>query len=195
MRHLSFLRTTIFSATLLLAGCVPPPQYEPLTLTSLDLGQSRKVSVQAGGLWRDTGISVHRGEVYKAITQGMWSPGGFCGQVTAAGLEAEHIACMKGIFYQSFPLPEGKIGALVGRVGAQGQVFLIGDAGGFIADQDGTLFVRMNDPDGFMFDNSGQIDVAIQHYKEGVAPATFQATQDKKSLPAQKKSTSYKRLE
>ena len=165
-------------AGLTLGSCAPAYRYQPLTLTSLDLGQSRTLIIQSTGSWRNTGIEMHRGEVYRASTQGTWSAGPFCGTVTAAGLAVEHLACMKSIFAQSFPLPEGEIGALVGKIGANGKVFRIGSTEGFIADSDGTLLMRMNDPDDFLGDNSGQIEVAVQRYGESVDAISFRAGRD-----------------
>jgi hypothetical protein len=181
----------VFVAGLFLAGCVPTYEYEPLTLTSLDKGQSRSVAILADAAWRNTGIQMHQGEVYRAVTLGTWSPGGLCGEVTADGLPVEHLLCMKGLFAANFPLPSGKIGALVGRIGLDGKVFDVNSANGFIADQGGILFLRMNDPDNLSFDNIGHIDVAIQRYAEGVELPVVQATQisePKKS--AQKKASS-----
>ncbi len=168
----------------LLVACGTAHRYQPLKLTSLDLGQSRTISIYSTGLWRNTGIKMHRGEVYRAATQGTWSAGGFCGPVTAAGLAVEHLACMKSIFSLNFPLPEGKIGALVGKIGANGKVFLIGSTEGFIADSDGILFMRMNDPDGFLWDNSGKIEVAVQRYGENVNAISFGAGRTGKVLQA-----------
>lgn len=175
MKRSGVLVTALVSAGLALAGCVPAYQYEPLTLTSLDLGQSRSVSVMGIGGWRDTAIEVRRDEVYRIATQGTWSASAFCGPVDASGLAAEHLMCMKAIFANAFPIPEAKIMALVGKIGADGKPFLIGGTNGFIADRDGTLFVRSNDPDGFLWDNTGQIELAVQHYGEGVDAISFQA--------------------
>lgn len=181
----------VFVAGLFLASCVPTYEYETLTLTSLDKGQSRSVAILADAAWRNTGIQMHQGEVYRAVTRGTWSPGGLCGEVSADGLAAEHLLCMKGIFAANFPLPSGKIGALVGRIGLDGKVFDVNSANGFIADQGGILFLRMNDPDNLSFDNIGHIDVAIQRYAEGVEMPVVQVTQiSEANQAAQKKASS-----
>lgn len=157
---------------LIVTACVPAKKYEPLQLTNLDLNQSRTLALYANAGWRDTGIRISHGEVYRVNTSGTWSMSAFCGPTGSEGLAIEHLTCMKGIFAQSFPLPEGRIGALVGRIGLNGKVFLIGGTEGFVADSDGTLFLRNNDPDGLLWDNKGQIDVAIQRYGGGAGEAT-----------------------
>ena len=165
---------------LAISACVPAKQYAPLQLTSLDPGQSSTMALFGNAAWRDTGIQISKGEVYRVSTNGTWSMSPFCGQTGSEGLAVEHLACMKGIFAQSFPLPEGRIGALVGKIGQDGKVFVIGGTEGFIADRDGILFLRNNDPDGFLFDNEGKIDVAIQRY-DGSESGT------KKTVSGQKK--------
>ncbi|MCR4377848.1 MAG: PDZ domain-containing protein [Rhodospirillales bacterium] len=162
--------------TLALAGCVPAYQYEPLTVTALDQGQARALIIEAAGHWRDTGIQVRKDETYRIETQGKWSASPLCGEVDAAGLINEHLLCMKGIFAQSFPDPQAPVAALVGKIGPEGRSFAVGGTRGFIADRDGTLFLRMNDPDDFSGDNTGRIEVAVQRYGEGVSASPFQAS-------------------
>ena len=133
------------------------------------------MSIVGNAGWRDTGVEIRRDEVYRAATQGTWSASPFCGPVDASGVAVEHLLCMKAIFAQAFPIPEAKIAALVGKIGPNGKPFLIGGTRGFIADADGTLYLRMNDPDEFLWDNTGQIEVVVQHYGEGVDALSFQA--------------------
>ena len=171
MHNIKAKITGAISGTLLLAlmGCQQAHQYAPLTLTSLNQGQSRTLDISSTGLWRDSAIGVRKGEVYRVATQGAWSASPFCGETDASGLETEHLMCMKAIFANAFPMPEARIGALVGKIGVNGKPFVIGGTDGFIADRDGNLFLRMNDPDGLMFDNTGFIEVAVQRYSEGRA--------------------------
>lgn len=185
MWRLTVLFGSFLGALIVLGGCVPAHQYQPLTLTALELGQSRSVTVLGIGGWRDTGIEVRRNEVYRVATRGTWSASPFCGDVDASGLAAEHLMCMKAIFAQAFPIPEAKIMALVGRIGPNGTPFLIGGTNGFIADEDGTLFLRSNDPNDFLWDNTGQLEVAVQRYGEGVGEIAFGAS----APPAMRPST------
>jgi len=166
-------------------GCVPAHQYEPLQLEVLSTGNTKTLNIHSSADWRNTGIQVHQGEVYRTATRGTWSPGGFCGVVTASGLDAEHLMCMKGIFVQSFQMPSAKIGALLGKIGLNGKPFVIGGTQGFIADRDGTLFMVMNDPTNLMFDNSGQIEVVVQRYQEGGAKLSF-STPAGRAIPGRK---------
>ena len=161
---------------LALSACVPARQYEQLAVSQLDTGQSLSLTIHSQGAWRDTGVQVRAGEVYRVYTQGTWSAGPFCGPTGAEGLAVEHLMCMKAIFALNFPVPEGRIGALVGRIGENGKAFVVGGTQGFIAEADGTLFLRMNDPDDFIWDNVGEIEVAVQRFQEGLAPPGFGQT-------------------
>lgn len=60
-----------------------------------------------------------------------------------------------------YPLPQGRVGALVGRFGDDGTPFLVGNGGTFIADADGELQFRINDIFG-MDDNAGGYVVLIE---------------------------------
>lgn len=176
IRRLSIFAAIIMAAGLSLSACAPIHQYQPLNLTALELGQSRSVTVLGVGGWRDTGIQMKRDEVYRVATRGTWAASPFCGNVDASGLATEHLMCMKAIFANAFPIPEAKIMALVGKIGPDGKPFLIGGTNGFIADRNGTLFLRNNDPDDFLWDNTGQIEVAVQRYEEGVGGVSFEGT-------------------
>jgi len=151
-------------ALLSLAGDVAAQQPAPAGLGALAPGQSRSVEVAAADLWRDTAIDIRRGEVYRVTAEGDWTAGPLCGRTDARGMASENLLCMKGLLAGSFPVPEGRIGALVGRIGPGGKPFVIGGTSGFIAQADGRLFLRMNELDDFRFDNDGKLAVAISHY-------------------------------
>lgn len=59
-----------------------------------------------------------------------------------------------------YPLPGANVGALVGRI-ADGDVFLIGDGGMFVADSDGLLFVRINDRADYAGDDVGFFNIVV----------------------------------
>ncbi|MBL4614625.1 MAG: hypothetical protein JKY27_07115, partial [Magnetovibrio sp.] len=176
MRRILFRIAMMTAIGVGLSACAPAHQYQALSLTTLELGQSRSVEVLGIGRWRDTGIEMRRDEVYRVATRGTWAAGPFCGDVDASGLPTEHLLCMKAIFAQAFPIPQAKIMALVGKIGPDGTPFVIGATIGFIADRDGTLYLRSNDPNDFLWDNTGQINVAVQRYGEGVGTVSFDAT-------------------
>ncbi len=175
------IRTLQSIVVLLIAAsaCAPPKQYEPLAVSTLDLGQSNTVRLYANATWRDTGIRISKGQVYRVATSGTWSMSPFCGPTGSEGLAVENLLCMKSIFAASFPLPEGRIGAVVGKIDPDGKVFLIGGTEGFIADRDGTLFMRNNDPDDFLWDNEGEVAVAVQRYDGGEVGETATASGQK----------------
>ena len=115
------------------------------------------VRVPAGVEWVDTGITVAEGqEVYiktlgVAITAPLaWYPGarsGPDGQVWNLG-------CGQ---YEGAPPPcaldYASYGALVGKVGPEGDPFLIGGASSFIPTASGALYLIVNDNIGSYWDN------------------------------------------
>jgi len=109
-------------------------------------------------LWQDTGLEIHQGEGCRVTTQGTWKIGGFFGKSTAVGIDS-HLLCFEAT---PLPLSGEKIGALVGKIGVHGNILLVADTKVFIADSKGILFLRMNDPDIYMWDNSGQLNISIK---------------------------------
>lgn len=169
MKPTSYILMALACVGALLAGCTPAYQYDPMPAIALDSGQSRSVVVEAQGGWRDTGIQISAGEDYRVNASGIWSAGELCGTADASGMAEERLLCQKSIFTQSFPVPQGKIMALVGRIGPNGKPFVIGGTAGFVADGDGMLFLRSNDPPGLSTDNTGRIEVSIQLYGEALS--------------------------
>ncbi|MEG3619117.1 PDZ domain-containing protein [Magnetovibrio sp. PR-2] len=151
-------------------------------MTSLNSGQSRALDIAATGPWRDSAVNVKAGERYTIATQGTWSAGPFCGNTDAGGLKTETLMCMKAIFANAFPHPDAPIGALIAKVGKDGQPFVVSDAQPLSIEQDGTLFLRMNDPDAIMFDNSGFIEVTIERHQETTAQIPEQSPEQSMEL-------------
>lgn len=65
-----------------------------------------------------------------------------------------------GIANDTFPLPGALVGALIGKVGNQGDPFLIGSGGEFVAQDTGRLYLRINDY--WLADNIGEFTVTVE---------------------------------
>ena len=118
------------------------------------------IQVNANNNWQDTNLEVQQGdEVQIAVISGSWtSQKGetpyTSGEGTAYICEQTEVAsdCTE-------PLPSAPSGALIGRLGDR--LFLIGRGVTFVAQQDGQLFLRMNDDIYGMNDNDGSLTVNI----------------------------------
>ncbi|MEQ8665021.1 MAG: hypothetical protein RIC16_04790 [Rhodospirillales bacterium] len=182
-RYSRFRQWAVAFPIVALTACMPATiQYQPAQPTTLATGGTASYRVAAAASWLDTGIQVRTDEVYKVSSSGGWQASPFCDETGAGGLPFEHLLCMKGIFASSFPLPTAPIGALVGKIGADGPPFLIGDQTGFIADRNGSLHLMMNDPEGFLGDNIGALEVQVARHGGGAdgepQTASASATRD-----------------
>jgi len=111
------------------------------------------ISVNAKQPWTATGLTVRRGEVLTLNTTGEV-------QLSSDASDIANAAGSKsGRRINNGPLPNGFAGALVGRIGTNGQPFGIGNATTIPMPAAGQLFLGIND-DGFD-DNQGEYRVEI----------------------------------
>ena len=141
--------------------------FEPGRFPSLNLLMGEKIGVinvtcevNAKTIWVDSGININNGDVVELrYTGGKWlaSPEG--GYVDAAGNP-------RFIAKSGYTLPNASEGALCGRIGSNGTVFLVGNETDFTADTSGELFFCINDDingeygPGFT-DNVGSVYVTV----------------------------------
>lgn len=123
---------------------------------------SINVTVQANVKWQDSGYIVESGgasSVSIVYQSGQWTANPSTGFVDANGNPSL-------IAKPGYTLPGANEGALCGRIGESGEVFLIGDNGQVPANLIGTLYLCINDDlngeygPGFS-DNQGSITVQI----------------------------------
>lgn len=107
------------------------------------------VRVPAGAAWVNTGVLVERGQAVHLVALGVaitaplaWFPGARSGPDG----QTWNLGCGE---YEGAPPPcaldGAAYGALVGRVGASGNPFLIGGASSFIPPASGDLYLIVND--------------------------------------------------
>jgi len=115
------------------------------------------VHVAANGEWVDSGFDVEVGETYSFKTNGkvrtiyppslLTGPEGqiyICSNDNEDGPDGEALTCA---------LDGAPFGALIGKIGDEGESFLIGDDISFEAEVDGRLYLAINDYEGTYFDN------------------------------------------
>jgi hypothetical protein len=149
---------------LVLAGCVPAYQYETrLEPVALAPGAKREVTVIGAGDWRDTGVRVQRGETYKITAEGKWKASPFCNPTDASGFGEETPLCFRSPLALG-PVPHANFQTLIGRIGPDGNPFIVGNTLQLDPQSEGNLALRMNDMADFLGDNSGQMTVAIERH-------------------------------
>jgi hypothetical protein len=124
------------------------------------------VKVSAGVEMVDSGIEVVSGETITLSTKGMAITGPLNlypgakskagGQVTICGVGPGYV---EGEVCALFNAP---FGALIGKIGAGGSWFLIGDSGSFITPSSGRLYLAVNDFIGTYGDNLGGFTVLFK---------------------------------
>lgn len=124
------------------------------------LNNETTTTVDARVKWQDTGASISKGDrVVVTYLQGQWTANPETGLVDANGNSSL-------IAKSGYALPGDNEGALCGKIGETGDVFLIGDIKEYISSSSGNLFLCINDDlngeygPGFS-DNEGLVTVSI----------------------------------
>lgn len=116
--------------------------------------RERSVVVDARAQWTDAGIDVRSGQELMFVSTGQvrWGPNR---RDSAAGER-------NSPFNQSRPMPDRNAAALIGKIGANGDPFFIGDDREPIRVRgSGRLFLGINDD--YLGDNSGTLRVVVAY--------------------------------
>lgn len=107
--------------------------------------------------WQSVGVRVHAGDVLHIRAKGEWmyTPGDYHGP-------EGHPRYAAPSFY---PLPGVRGGALLGRVGEDGDPFYVGRRATWPVDRDGTLYLRIDDD--VLSDNDGFVTVEVSVTEAG----------------------------
>ena len=139
-------------------GCSREPAAAPATgpaasgAVSATAAGARMVDVAANQGWQDTGIRVAPQQKFQLRYRS--------GQITdkdtkiADGHGSDYVCGDPGC---CDPMPDERRGTLLGRIG--GDVFIVGNGGEYSAPEGGTIFLRVNDCDDGLLDNTGQLKV------------------------------------
>lgn len=164
----NFAFTDRFESNILLDYNPPPanPTQSYPVLLEVIVGDSPFTGIQASQPWFDTGIQVKQGStVAISRVSGLWTadPDTHNGQLYDADGCPNVIATQPG-----YPLTQVAMGALIGKIGEQGQPFLVGNAlSQTPKDETGKLFLCINDDLQGLYgaglkDNRGSIRVMIK---------------------------------
>ena len=113
-----------------------------------DLSQAR---VYAYRDWQSVGVQVNPGDLIRIRAQGTWlyTPGEYHGP------EGHH----KYRAPNTYPINAIAGGVLLGRIGEDGNLFIVGRGGTFYAERTGLLYLRINDD--ILSDNEGYVTVEV----------------------------------
>jgi hypothetical protein len=116
--------------------------------------------------WVDFGFEVEAGQSFSVDASGTINIWPACTEPNEFGVTCDAMlvspngttAFDPGV--EGYPLPGAPISALVGRIN-DGDTFLIGEHGAFVAETDGSLYLRTNDVPEYTQDDEGCFAVAI----------------------------------
>ena len=134
------------------ASSVPNPSSSPRGAPASAAAAPRLLDVAANQGWQDTGIRVEPQQKFQLRYRS--------GQVVdkdvtiTDGHGTEYVCGDPGCCE---PMPDERHGALIARVA--GSIMIVGNGGEFTAAEGGTIFLRVNDCDAGLADNSGQLKV------------------------------------
>lgn len=102
--------------------------------------------------WQSVGVQVNPGNRLYIRARGTWlyTPGEYHGPGGHAHYRAPN----------TYPIPGIPGGMLLGRVGETGQVFAIGSGGTYYVNEQGLLYLRINDD--ILSDNEGYVTVEVE---------------------------------
>lgn len=126
------------------------------TGTATGTGQTAggAITVSARQQWTPTGINVQKGENVRFSTTGRIQLSADSNDVAeSAGALSQRLA-------PGSPLPRAFAGALIGRIGPNGQPFAIGNQASVQMPEAGQLFLGINDDN--VADNQGEFRVEVQ---------------------------------
>jgi hypothetical protein len=121
--------------------------------SAVNTGDGLLLTVPGNTRWMGTGVFVRRGERLGMQTEGsIYLVSGGQDEASPAGARNQRRAA-------GAPLPAVLAGALIGRIGASGTPFGIGDQSSIVAPAAGELYLGVNDDD--VTDNQGEFRVRI----------------------------------
>jgi len=128
----------------------------PPTLTPLTWTIETSFIVQANQPWQSTGVEINKNDFLEIVyVSGEWT-----GRSSSPGLSGPDFGPSPENTNECYPI-RGEGSSLIGRIG-DGQPFKVGYQYIGNPTNTGTLYLRMNDCDGWLFDNAGSITVIIR---------------------------------
>lgn len=184
------VRRVALATAALLAGAAAPPlsssawaqearQIRPLPQAAQQAAQQAapqtgQAVVSATSGWTPTNVSVRNGARLQVAAQGRWT---LSQSVTAA----PPVSGPDGVVGRTdprAPLANAPLGALIGRIGANGKPFLVGANYDATAAADGELFLAINENAAALADNSGRIAASVTMRPAATTPTITRPLRD-----------------
>jgi Caspase domain len=151
------VRFVLSSISLLVAsGCVGIHYGDTIHAQDLTLTDKPEVTVKVlgnGGEWRSSGVKLKKDAKYKITAEGKWSAGPLCGVTGPDGPVGLALCCVTTY------MGSGCSSVLIGKIGEDGQAFVVGSSLELTTDRDDILFFRINDAPLWTGDNTGFVNV------------------------------------
>jgi hypothetical protein len=117
------------------------------------------IEVSALRGWQLAGVEILQGDQLQIeVIEGGWTPWPYRTTYDGEG-DTSWICTQMNTVPCPEPMPSEPLGALIGRIGDQ--MFKVGTQSTITAENNGQLYLRINDADGGLFDNSGSLTVSI----------------------------------
>lgn len=158
LRSCSFI--LLISSIVSFTGCTGikyADKVKAIDIGQLDTPETAARVLAAAAEWRNSGVIVKKGAKYKISASGKWTAGALCGSTGPDGLGASYLCTGATATY----IGTESASLLLGKIGEQGEPFAVGSGLELLADEDGILYLRINDAPMMMNDNSGSINVTI----------------------------------
>lgn len=124
------------------------------------LSQPTKLSIQADRGWQDSGLFMQKGESIEIRANGQWV-------ISTTDPASPWKASAQGVTYRYYRnQPMGRLVATIATIRGGDKtsiwnVIPVGDATTIQATEDGVLLLKINEPAGKLFDNSGELTVEL----------------------------------
>lgn len=165
MIRATWLLVSVLSLILLAALMRCSMMKAPAKPPCVNVGQARAVKViRAGDGWTPL-ARVEQGSCHRVQAFERWRDGG-CAPCTADGTDPWPLSTVHGLLVA----PYAPWFSLIGKVGAEGDPFFIGDDAIRAAPATDTLYVRVNDVPGFYWNNGGAVAVLIRPHPSASTP-------------------------
>jgi uncharacterized caspase-like protein len=144
---------------LILAGCAGFKYTDKVDPVKLDQKVQKKSSrvYAAANEWRNSGVIVRKNATYQISARGRWHVGKLCGWASPSGIGTHSSICPE----MYVVVKKWSAGALIGRIGENGEPFGVGYEYRLVPKEDGILYLRINELYGATGDNEGYADVNV----------------------------------
>jgi hypothetical protein len=163
---------------IILVGCTGlkyTDKVDPVKLDQKVQKKSSRVYAKANE-WRNSGVIVQKNATYQISARGRWHVGILCGWTSPSGVETHSAICPEMFVI----VKKWSAGALIGKIGENGEPFGIGYEYRLTPKEEGALYFRINELYGATADNDGYVDVEVALTDIGIEQIEVQAKEGKK---------------